>query len=138
LVKKPQLNYDQMTTTLLLSLSLFAADTPLVCLTPIEVRTANLILDECERDIELLAVCEAELLAAKDAAESLNSLLALANEDIAALERLDSSRVANLNVCRTTAESEARKCKVKNRLLWILGAVAVVETVVIGVAVWMR
>jgi len=97
-----------------------------------------LILDECERDIELLAVCEAELLAAKDAAESLNSLLALANEDIAALERLDSSRVANLNVCRTTAESEARKCKVKNRLLWILGAVAVVETVVIGVAVWMR
>jgi len=127
-----------MTTTILLSLSLFASDTPLVCLTPIEVRTANLILDECERDIELLTVCEAELLAAKDALQSLNSLLDIANEDIAALERLDSSRVANLNVYRKTAESEARKGKVKNRLLWILGAVAVVETVVIGVAVGVR
>jgi len=109
-----------------------------VCLTPIEVRTANLILDECERDIELLTVCEAELLAAKDAVESLNSLLDIANEDIAALERLDSSRVANLNVYRKTVESEKRKGKVKNRLLWILGAVAVVETVVIGVAVGVR
>ncbi len=109
-----------------------------VCLTPIEVRTANLILDECERDIELLNVCEAELLAAKDAVESLNSLLDIANEDIAALERLDSSRVANLNVYRKTAESETRKGKVKNRLLWILGAVAVVETVVIGIAVGTR
>lgn len=127
-----------MTTALLLSLSLFAADTPLVCLTPIEVRTANMILDECERDIELLTVCEDELLAAKDAVESLNSLLDLANEDIAALERLDSSRVANLNVYRKTAESETRKGKVKNRLLWILGTVAVVETVVVGVAVGVR
>ena len=105
-----------------------------VCLTPIEVRTANLILDECERDIELLTVCEAELIAAKDAVESLNSLLDLANEDIAALERLDSSRVANLNVYRKTAESEKRKGKVKERILWIVGAVAVVEGVVIA---WM-
>ena len=127
-----------MTTTLLLSLSLFAADTPLVCLTPIEVRTANLILDECERDIELLTVCEAELIVAKDAVESLNSLLDLANEDIAALERLDSSRVANLNVYRKTSESEKRKGKVKERILWIVGAVAVVEGVVIGVAVGTR
>lgn len=127
-----------MTITLLLSLSLFAADTPLVCLTPIEVRTANLILDECERDIELLTVCEAELLAAKDAVESLNSLLALANTNIADLERLDSSRVANLNVYRKTAESEKRKGKVKERILWIVGAVAVVEGVVIGVAVGTR
>ena len=123
-----------MTTTLLLSLSLFAADTPLVCLTPIEVRTANLILDECERDIELLTVCEAELIVAKDAVESLNSLLDIANEDIAALERLDSSRVANLNVYRKTAESEKRKGKVKERLLWIVGAVAVVDGIVIA---WM-
>ena len=109
-----------------------------VCLTPIEVRTANLILDECERDIELLSVCEAELIAAKEAVESLNALLDLANEDIAALERLDSSRVANLNVYRKTAESEKRKGKVKERLLWIVGAVAVVEGVVIGVAVGTR
>ena len=109
-----------------------------VCLTPIEVRTANLILDECERDIELLTVCEAELLAAKDAVESLNSLLALANTNIADLERLDSSRVANLNVYRKTAESEKRKGKVKERILWIVGAVAVVEGVVIGVAVGTR
>ena len=127
-----------MTTTILLSLSLFASDTPLVCLTPIEVRTANLILDECERDTELLTVCEAELLAAKDAVESLNTLLALANSDIVALERLDSSRVANLNVYRKTAESEKRKGKVKERILWIVGAVAVVEGVVIGVAVGTR
>lgn len=127
-----------MTTALLLSLSLFVADTPLVCLTPIEVRTANLILDECERDIELLTVCEDELLAAKYAVESLNALLSLANTDIADLERLDSSRVANLNVYRKTAESEKRKGKVKERLLWIVGAVAVVEGVVIGVAVGTR
>ena len=109
-----------------------------VCLTPIEVRTANLILDECERDTELLTVCEAELLAAKDAVESLNALIALSNSDIAALERLDSSRVANLNVYRKTAESEKRKGKLKERLLWIVGAVAVVEGVVIGVAVGVR
>lgn len=83
-------------------------------------------------------MCESELLAAKDAVQSLNSLLDIANEDIAALERLDSSRVANLNVYRKTAESEKRKGKVKERLLWIVGAVAVVETVVIGVAVGVR
>jgi len=76
---------------------------------------------------------------------SLNSELKAAKEvigkhtdDIAALERLDSSRVVNLSVYRKTAESETRKGKVKNRLLWILGAVAVVETVVIGVAVGVR
>lgn len=106
-----------------------------VSLTALEVRTANLILDECERDRTLLELSEAELQAAKSAIGSLNSILDIAREDVRDLERLDSSRVTNLTVYRKSLKDEQRKSNVRSRLLWILGAVAVVETVVIGVAV---
>ena len=106
-----------------------------VSLTALEVRTANLILDECERDRALLELSEAELTAAKSAIESLNSILDITREDVRDMETLDSSRVVNLTVYRSSLKTEQRKAKRRARLVWILGAVAVVETVVIGVAV---
>lgn len=109
-----------------------------MCLTPIEVRTANLIFDECERDRALLELSEAELTAAKSAIESLNSILDITREDVRDMETLDSSRVANLTVYRNSLKAEQRKAKRRARLVWILGAVAAVETVVIGVAVGIR
>ena len=107
-------------------------------LTPLEVRTANLMLDNCQRDTALLRQCRLDVVSLKRELTDAKGVIALANTDIAALERLDSSRVANMNVYRKTSESEKRKGKVKERLLWIVGAVAVVEGVVIGVAVGTR
>ena len=109
-----------------------------VSLTPLEVRTANLMLDNCQRDTALLRQCKMDVVSLKRELTDAKGVIALANSDIAALERLDSSRVANMNVYRKTAESEKRKGKVKERILWIVGAVAVVEGVVIGVAVGTR
>ena len=105
-----------------------------VSLTPLEVRTANLMLDNCQRDTALLRACQFELESLKSSLRDANAVIRSHSADIAALERLDSSRVANLNVYRKTSESEKRKGKVKERLLWIVGAVAVVEGVVIA---WM-
>ena len=96
------------------------------------------MLDNCQRDTALLRQCKMDVVSLKRELTDAKGVIALANSDIAALERLDSSRVANLNVYRKTAESENRKGKVKERLLWILGAVAVVEGVVIGVALGVR
>ena len=109
-----------------------------VSLTPLEVRTANLMLDNCQRDTALLRQCRLDVVSLNSELGAAKEVIGKHTEDIAALERLDSSRVSNLNVYRKTAESETRKGKVKNRLLWILGTVAVVETVVIGVAVGTR
>ena len=50
-----------MTATLLLTLALTVTDTPMTCLTPIQVRTANMMLDECDRDRELLTIKQAEV-----------------------------------------------------------------------------
>ena len=96
------------------------------------------MLDNCQRDTALLRACQFELESLKSSLRDANAVIRSHSADIAALERLDSSRVANLNVYRKTAESEKRKSKVKERLLWIVGAVAVVEGVVIGVAVGTR
>ena len=92
------------------------------------------MLDNCQRDTALLRACQFELESLKSSLRDANAVIRSHSADIAALERLDSSRVANLNVYRKTSESEKRKGKVKERLLWIVGAVAVVEGVVIA---WM-
>lgn len=81
-----------------------------VSLTPLEVRTANLMLDNCQRDTALLRQCKLDVVSLNRELSDAKGVIALANSDIAALERLDSSRVANLNVCHKTVKDLKKSC----------------------------
>jgi hypothetical protein len=103
-----------------------------------EVRTANLILDHCERDIELLSVAESELVAARVALKASKDLLDIAEADRKDMMTLDSLRVIRIGTLADGWAREKSRTRARDRWLWIVGAVAVVETVIIGVAVGTR
>lgn len=118
-------------TPLLLSLTLLA-DTPAVYLTPMQVRTANLMLDECDRDRELLELRTLEVAQFEAALATSERLRDIAEADRADLLRLDSLRVARIETLAETIAREQRKRMVRERWAWIAGALAAVETAIIA------
>jgi len=115
---------------LLLPLSLSAQ----VTLTPMEVRRANVLLDDCERVTDELADTRLELRRWQDAFTASESARLLAEaqiEDGANLSDLQRNR--EMVLVNALAKS-GRVTKRRERLLWIVGTVAVIEAAVIGVA----
>ena len=124
-----------MTATLLLTLALTVTDTPMTCLTPIQVRTANMMLDECDRDRELLTIKQAEvsqLNAALATSQAISERLQTERDHLLQLDSLNRSDIERLRIAGQRAE---RRLSRRTRWMWILGAVAAVETAIIGVAV---
>jgi hypothetical protein len=122
-------------TTLLLTLALTVTDTPLTCLTPIQVRTANMMLDECDRDRELLTIKQAEvaqLNAALATSMAISERLQTERDHLLQLDSLNRLDIERLRIAGQRAE---RRLSRRTRWMWILGAVAAVETAIIGVAV---
>jgi hypothetical protein len=122
-------------TTLLLTLALTVTDTPLTCLTPIQVRTANMMLDECDRDRELLTIKQAEVAqldAALASSQAISERLQTERDHLLQLDSLNRSDIERLRIAGQRAE---RRLSRRTRWMWILGAVAAVETAIIGVAV---
>jgi hypothetical protein len=122
-------------TTLLLTLALTVTDTPMTCLTPIQVRTANMMLDECDRDRELLTIKQAEvsqLDAALATSMEISDRLQTERDHLLQLDSLNRSDIERLRIAGQRAE---RRLSRRTRWMWILGAVAAVETAIIGVAV---
>jgi hypothetical protein len=122
-------------THLLLTLALTVTDTPMTCLTPIQVRTANLMLDECDRDRELLTIKQAEveqLDAALATSIAISERLQTERDHLLQLDSLNRSDIERLRIAGQRAE---RKVSRRTRWMWILGAVAAVETAIIGVEV---
>jgi hypothetical protein len=125
-----------MIPTLLLLTAL--ADTPAVCLTPMQVRVANLMLDECERDREMLALLTLEASELDKAMRHAEAALELAKADRADCTRLDILNRAHIETLHDSVDRMARRTRVRERWLWILGSIAAVETAIIGVAVGTR
>lgn len=122
-------------TYLLLTLALTVTDTPLTCLTPIQVRTANLMLDECDRDRELLTIKQEEveqLDAALATSMAISERLQTDRDNLLQLDSLNRLDIERLRIISDRAE---RKVSRRTRWLWILGGIAAVETAIIGVAV---
>ena len=122
-------------TTILLTLVLTVTDTPLTCLTPIQVRTANMMLDECDRDRELLTIKQAEVAqldAALETSMEISERLQTERDHLLQLDSLNRTDIERLRIAGQRAE---RRLSRRTRWMWILGAVAAVETAIIGVAV---
>ena len=122
-------------TTILLTLVLTVTDTPLTCLTPIQVRTANMMLDECDRDRELLTIKQAEVAqldAALETSMEISERLQTERDHLLQLDSLNRTDIERLRIAGQMAE---RRLSRRTRWMWVLGAVAAVETAIIGVAV---
>ena len=122
-------------TYLLLTLALTVTDTPLTCLTPIQVRTANLMLDECDRDRELLSLKHAEVEQLDAALATSRAISERLQTDRDHLLQLDSLNRSDIELLRITGARAERKVSRRTRWLWLLGGIAAVETAIIGVAV---
>ena len=122
-------------TALLLTLTLTVTDTPLTCLTPIQVRTANLMLDECDRDRELLTIKQEELAQLDAALATSKAISERLQTDRDHLLQLDSLNRTDIERLRIAGDRAERKVSRRTRWLWILGGIAAVETAIIGVAV---
>ena len=115
---------------LLLSSPCFAQ----TCLTAIEVRKVNDLLDSYEALQEDSATF-IQWQTAYNQCETIRTLEAADREDLIQLLEMERTRSKALDTMLTTSN---RKAKRRSRLVWILGGVAVVETVVIGVAMGVR
>ena len=122
-------------TYLLLTLALTVTDTPLTCLTPIQVRTANLMLDECDRDRELLTLKQAEVAQLDAALATSRAISERLQTDRDHLLQLDSLNRADIERLRIAGDRAKRKVSRRTRWMWILGGIAAVETAIIWVAV---
>ena len=122
-------------TYLLLTLALTVTDTPMTCLTPIQVRTANLMLDECDRDRELLSLKQAEVEQLDAALATSRAISERLQTDRDHLLQLDSLNRSDIELLRIIADRADRKVSRRTRWMWILGGIAAVETAIIGVAV---
>jgi hypothetical protein len=115
---------------LLLPLSVSAQ----VTLTPMEVRRANVLLDECDRAKDELADTRLELRRWQDAFTASESARLLAEAQIEDGANLsDLHREREMVLVNALAKS-GKVTKRRERLLWIVGTVAVIEAAVIGVA----
>jgi hypothetical protein len=109
-----------------------------VTLTPMEVRRANVLLDDCERVTDELADTRLELRRWQDAFTASETARLLAEAQIADGDNLsDLHREREMVLVNALAKS-GRVTKRRERLLWIVGTVAVVEAAVIGVAYGLR
>jgi hypothetical protein len=119
---------------LLLPLTLSAQ----VTLTPMEVRRANVLLDDCERAHDELADTRLELRAWQDAFTASETARLLAEAQIAdGADLSDLYREREMVLVNALAKS-GRVTKRRERLLWIVGTVVVIEAAVIGVAYGLR
>jgi hypothetical protein len=109
-----------------------------VTLTPMEVRRANVLLDDCERVHDELADTRLELRRWQDAFTASETARLLAEQQIVDGANLsDLHREREMVLVNALAKS-GRVTKRRERLLWIVGTVAVIEAAVIGVAVSVR
>jgi hypothetical protein len=119
---------------LLLPISLSAQ----VTLTPMEVRRANVLLDDCERVHDELKDAKLEIQRNKEALAVSLYESAIAASVISVKDTAITAAKHREMVLVNTLAKSGRVTKRRERLLWIVGTVAVVEAVAIGVAYGLR
>ncbi len=109
-----------------------------VTLTPMEVRRANVLLDERERLGDELTDCTLEVRAWQDAFRASEAARLIAEAQIEDGAALTEEHAKREMVLVNALAKSGRVTKRRERLLWILGTVAVVEGVALGVAYGLR
>ena len=118
----------------LLSISYGSALGQSNCLESIEVRKANYLLDERDWLIEQANADSIELANRAKEITTLESLLAQAQRESANKDTLILIEVKRSTDLEESINKANKRVKRRDRLLWIVSSVAVVETVVIGVS----
>jgi membrane protein involved in colicin uptake len=109
-----------------------------VTLTAMEVRTVHAIMDSEVVLRERAEQDSAQIADLKTALRQSETLRVFAEYQLADTERLRGLEKVRADKLATRLLNEGRKTKGQRVFIWVVGAVAVVETVVIGVAMGTR
>lgn len=124
-----------LTTLLLLSTLTASAQ---VTLTPIQVRTVHAIMDSEARLREQAAIDSAQLADYATALHLSEALRTKAEADAVDLRIIASAEKNRADKLFESVTSQARKTRMRSVWAWVATSVAVVEGVIIGVAVSVR
>jgi hypothetical protein len=122
------------------SLSIYCASASAqsYCLTGPQVKKINYLLDDRDYLIQLSIADSFELVGYQREVEATNQLLIQSRNEAANLDTLRTLAVDRSEQLSKELNKAEKRVKRRERLLWIVGTVAAVETVVIGLYVGLR
>jgi hypothetical protein len=122
------------------SLSIYCASASAqsYCLTGAQVKKINYLLDDRDYLIQLSIADSFELVGYQREVEATNQLLIQSRNEAANLDTLRTLAVDRSEQLSKELNKAEKRVKRRERLLWIVGTVAAVETVVIGLYVGLR
>ena len=122
---------------LIVSLSIYCASASAqsYCLTGAQVKKINYLLDDREYLIQLSIADSMELVGYQREVEATNQLLIQSRNEAANLDTLRTLAVDRSEQLSKEVNKAEKRIQRRNTLLWIVGTVAAVETVVIGLYV---
>jgi hypothetical protein len=125
---------------LIVSLSIYCASASAqsYCLTGAQVKKINYLLDDRDYLIQLSIADSFELVGYQREVEATNQLLIQSRNEAANLDTLRTLAVDRSEQLSKELNKAEKRVKRRERLLWIVGTVAAVETVVIGLYVGLR
>ena len=125
---------------LIVSLSIYCASASAqsYCLTGLQVKKINYLLDDREYLIQLSIADSMELVGYQREVEATNQLLIQSRNEAANLDTLRTLAVDRSEQLSKELNKAEKRIQRRNTLLWIVGTVAAVETVVIGLYFGLR
>ena len=125
---------------LIVSLSIYCASASAqsYCLTGTQVKKINYLLDDREYLIQLSIADSFELVGYQREVEATNQLLIHSRNEAANLDTLRTLAVDRSEQLSKELNKAEKRIQRRNTLLWIVGTVAAVETVVIGLYFGLR
>lgn len=122
----------------LLSISCVTASAQSYCLTGTQVKKINYLLDDRDYLIQLSIADSMELVGYQREVEATNQLLIQSRNEAANLDTLRTLAVDRSEQLSKELNKAEKRIQRRNTLLWIVGTVAAVETVVIGLYFGLR
>lgn len=118
----------------LLSIYCASASAQSYCLTGLQVKKINYLLDDREYLIQLSIADSFELVGYQREVEATNKLLIQSRNEAANLDTLRTLAVDRSEQLSKEVNKAEKRVKRRERLLWIVGTVAIIETAAIGIS----
>ena len=118
----------------LLSIYCASASAQSYCLTGLQVKKINYLLDDREYLIQLSIADSFELVGYQREVEATNKLLIQSRNEAANLDTLRTIAVDRSEQLSKEVNKAEKRVKRRERLLWIVGTVAIIETAAIGIS----
>ena len=118
----------------LLSIYCASASAQSYCLTGLQVKKINYLLDDREYLIQLSIADSFELVGYQREVEATNQLLIQSRNEAANLDTLRTLAVDRSEQLSKEVNKAEKRVKRRERLLWIVGTVAIIETAAIGIS----